>query len=405
MKPLTKIRYSLGLFILLSLFAHLCVWGGLSGAGIALLAGFGGIAPEEVVNVIIANPPPEPSSASLPIQGKGGGTAAAAPAPVAAPVAPAPRPEEAGVTQTDSLPAAGRRFGRAAVRHAVTAAGPAFENVSATAASSPLPASPIVASAASPAPLFPTAPISLPASVTPRAPASTVAASKPAPASPDIVPCARERLAFSLYWSGFYVGTAVIEAVKGNGTASITSTVRSNAVISAFYEVKDRAEARLVNGLPASFTMLQHEGSHRRNRETIFDREHGKVIYIDNIDKTRKEFAMGGKVLWDVISAFYYLRRQPLEIGKPVYISMFDSEKFLNTEVRILRRDRVEQGDGREVPSIVVEPVLTTEGLFKKEGEILIWLTDDERRLPVRMETKLKIGRVTAELKSYTVSE
>jgi hypothetical protein len=83
---------------------------------------------------------------------------------------------------------------------------------------------------------------------------------------------------------------------------------------------------------------------------------------------------------------------------------MFDSNKFLNTEVRVLRRDRVEQEDGRRVPSIVVEPVLTSEGLFKKEGEILIWLTDDERRLPVRMETKLKIGRVTAELKSSSVS-
>ncbi len=112
---------------------------------------------------------------------------------------------------------------------------------------------------------------------------------------------------------------------------------------------------------------------------------------------------MGGKLLWDVITSFYYLRRQPLEIGKSVHISMFDSNKFLNTEVRVLRHEQFTMDNGQEVPTIIVEPVLKSEGLFQKSGTIMIWLTDDERRMPVRMETKLKIGWVTAVLKSFSV--
>jgi hypothetical protein len=302
------------------------------------------------------------------------------------------------VAQVESDRAGGSPEGAASAASRVAAAGgPAFSALSSSAAA-PCPPQQVSSAAATPQ-----EPVAAGGQAsTPELPPPVQVASAPAP--PEIIPFARERLTFSLYWSGVHVGTAVLEAVRGNGTASIVSTVRSNAVISAFYKVEDRAEARLVNGRPVSFTLVQSEGSHRRNKETIFDRERDKVVYVNHLDKSRNEYEMGGKTLWDVISAFYYLRRQPLEIGRPVQISMFDSNKFLNTEVRVLRRDRVEQGDGRSVASIVVEPMLNSEGLFKKEGEILIWLTDDERRLPVRMETKLKIGRVTAELKSSSVS-
>jgi hypothetical protein len=112
---------------------------------------------------------------------------------------------------------------------------------------------------------------------------------------------------------------------------------------------------------------------------------------------------MSGKLLWDVISGFYYLRRQPLEIGTSVYISMFDSNKIHNAEVKVLRRDMVELEDGQKIATIIVEPILKSDGLFQKTGEMLVWLTDDERRMPVRMEAKIKIGWVTAKLKSFAI--
>ncbi|MFZ4858345.1 MAG: DUF3108 domain-containing protein [Desulfuromonadaceae bacterium] len=220
---------------------------------------------------------------------------------------------------------------------------------------------------------------------------------------PDIFPFVKERLTFSLYWSGIHVGTATLEAVRGEVTSSITSVVHSNAVISSFYKVDDRAEARLTNGRPTLFTLLQSEGKHRGNKETIFEPERNRVTYINHLNKSRQEHDMSGQLLWDVISGFYFLRRQPLEVGTSVYISMFDSNKFHNAEVKVLRREMVEMEDGGEISTIIVEPILKSDGLFQKSGEMLVWLTDDERRMPVRMEAKIKIGRVTARLKSYDI--
>lgn len=213
----------------------------------------------------------------------------------------------------------------------------------------------------------------------------------------------REKLTFNIYWMGIYVGRATLEAVKDGDKVVITSNVRSNAVISSFYKVDDNAESMLVNNRAVNFKLHQSEGKHRRERETIFDLANGKVIFLNHLNKTREEHNSGGKALWDVISAFYYLRTQPMQVGKTIYIDMFDSNKFLKTQVKVLRKERLKLFDNREADTVVVEPVLDSEGLFQKSGEILIWLTDDKNRAPVRMETSVKIGKVTAELKASEV--
>ena len=59
-----------------------------------------------------------------------------------------------------------------------------------------------------------------------------------------------------------------------------------------------------------------------------------------------------------------------------------------------------------EVPSgkfdcIVVEPLVQEGGLFKHEGYIIVWMTDDDLRVPVKVRTKILIGYVEAKLTNY----
>jgi hypothetical protein len=387
MKKLKNLSFPLVLFLLLSLLLHLAAWTGFSGSLGALLLGLGHVPHHEVIDVLVAEPPPpdpqvvSTSSAADRSTAHTRSLAADQPTQPAEAAQPSASDEVEPADEEHAIPTAGQE---------IAAPEPDVQDIPIKDAvepgTPPQVQSADTGSAASPGPED----------------VQTPEAADAAP-PPEILPFERERLTFALYWSGIHVGTATMEAVRGNGISYITSVVYSNAVISAFYRVQDRAEARLVNGRPAGFTLIQSEGKHRRNKETIFDLERNKVIYINHLDNSRQEYAMNGKLLWDVISGFYYARRQPLEPGKSVYLSMFDSNKFLNTEVKVLRREQVELYDGKEVPTIIVEPVLRSEGLFQKTGEILIWLTDDERRMPVRMETKLKIGRVTAELKSFFV--
>lgn len=210
----------------------------------------------------------------------------------------------------------------------------------------------------------------------------------------------RERLYFEIYWLGIYVGNATFEAVHRNGELKITSRVHSTPLISTFYKVEDYAESRIINGVPIHFKIKQQEGKYRSNKETRFDQNGKKVTFFNHLKKTREEHTMAGYDLWDVISGFYYLRTQAMETGKTISLNVFDSNKFLTAEVTVMGRERIEDINRRGVDTVIVKPVLNSDGLFKNKGTILVWFTDDEYRIPVKVETEVPVGRVIAKLMS-----
>jgi len=210
----------------------------------------------------------------------------------------------------------------------------------------------------------------------------------------------REKLYFELYWLGMYVGNATFEAVHNNGEVKITSQAHSAPIISAFYRVEDYAESRIFNGAPVHFKIKQQEGKYRSNKETIFDQSGRKVTFFNHLKETKDEHAMEGPDLWDVISAFYYLRTHSMETGKTISINVFDSNKFLTAEVTVVGRERIEDVNQKVIDTVIVKPVLNSEGLFKNKGTILVWFSDDEHRIPVKMETEVPVGKVIAKLTS-----
>ncbi len=217
--------------------------------------------------------------------------------------------------------------------------------------------------------------------------------------SADIINFRREKFSYDIYWLGIYVGRAVLEAVKEDGIVRITSQVHSAPVISAFYKVEDYAESRIKNGRPFNFRIRQREGKYRSDKETVFDGDSGKITYYDYLKGIKAEHVGTDNVLWDVISGFYYLRTKALEPANTVFVDIFDSNKRLNAEVNVLGRGSVKLAERGEIGAIIVKPILKSDGLFQNKGDIRIWLSEDENKMPVRVETNVSIGKVTAELR------
>ncbi|MBF0506080.1 MAG: DUF3108 domain-containing protein [Nitrospirae bacterium] len=240
------------------------------------------------------------------------------------------------------------------------------------------------------------------------APALSATAVPPA-AAPEIraglLKSSREKLSFSIYWFGIYVGNAELEAVSSEGKVTIKSQVHSAPVISTFYTVEDYSESKVINGLPVNFKIKQHEGKYRSDKETIFDLDNRHVTFLNNLKGTKDDFTVNGGGLWDLISGFYYLRTQDFEVGKTIYIDIFDSKKFFKAEVNVIGKERIRFSKNVELDTVKVKPLLKSEGLFQNKGDILIWLTDDESKTPVRIETKVPIGTVVAELTSAETEE
>jgi hypothetical protein len=151
--------------------------------------------------------------------------------------------------------------------------------------------------------------------------------------------------------------------------------------------------------MPSSFRIRQHEGKYRSDKETRFDVKGRKVVYFDYLKDLRNEQEFDLPRLWDVVSGFYYLRTQQLEVGRTVYVDVFDSDKFLRVEVDVVKKDRVRVPGRGDVDAIVINPLLKSEGLFQNKGNVLVWLTDDESKTPVRVETEVPVGKVVAKLR------
>jgi hypothetical protein len=211
-----------------------------------------------------------------------------------------------------------------------------------------------------------------------------------------------EKLVYDVTWTGIKAGTATQEILVEKDSLRVVSTVRSADWISAFFPVEDRVESVLTKvqppqiGLPQTFRMKVSEGHHRKDKEIIFDHGKGKARCIDHMNGENTIVGIGGHT-YDAYSSFYYVRMLPLEIGKSVFVSVLDNKKLWNIEVQVLKKERIKTVMG-EVNTILINPLLKNEGIFERKGAIFIWLTDDDKRIPVKMKTKVAIGSITATL-------
>lgn len=211
-----------------------------------------------------------------------------------------------------------------------------------------------------------------------------------------------EKLVYELSWTGITVGTASQEITEEGPTRKIVSTARSNDWLSTFFPVEDRIESSYDRnrapfpGLARHYRLKTREGSRLRDREIFFEQERGIARYRDNLKGDKVDIPIPTDTI-DVYGSFYYIRYLPLEVGKSPTVNILDSKRQRRIAVRVLRKERIKTVFG-EVDTIVIQPMVASEGVFEGKGTVHIWLTDDERRIPVRARTKVTVGSVTATL-------
>lgn len=212
-----------------------------------------------------------------------------------------------------------------------------------------------------------------------------------------------EKLVYDLTWAGIKTGTATLQISNGDEKTTIVSTARSADWVSVFYTVEDRIESELstprhpaVLGTPRNYRVKIREGNHRRNKEVVFDNTRHRASFTDHLSGEKKEIEIRDNT-FDPLSSFYYVRTLNAEVGKSVYVDILDNKKLWNVEIQVLRKERISTSLG-DFDTIVIKPLLKSEGIFNKRGDMYIWLTDDGKHVPVKMQTKVAVGRVTATL-------
>lgn len=208
-----------------------------------------------------------------------------------------------------------------------------------------------------------------------------------------------KRFVYEIFWLGVWAGTAVMDFETTPEGISIKTHATSAPLISLFYKVDDNAQSILYpDGYPKMFTLKVRQGRHKRDKVTYFEKkmegEPQKIVFDNIRDEEITEFFLD-KQAYDPLSAFYAMTRWDLKTGHSYFIDIFDNEKLWKTEVQVLRREKVRVPAG-EFDTIVVKPIMKSEGIFPKTGDMYIWATDDKNKLPVKLKSKATIGHFTA---------
>jgi hypothetical protein len=210
-----------------------------------------------------------------------------------------------------------------------------------------------------------------------------------------------ERLEFDVKYGKLPAGSAIMEipdivTFDNRDCFRIVSTANSNNVVSVFYRVRDSVETLVdVSGVfPRRFHKRLREGGYKIDRTTILDQKQHLAITSNDTIPTYS-------FVQDPLSSLYYIRTQELIPGKDILIDSHADKKNYPIKVIVHRTERIEVPAGK-FDCIVVEPVMRAEGIFKARGNIKIWLTDDQYKMPVMMKSEVYLlGSISAQLSKF----
>jgi len=221
------------------------------------------------------------------------------------------------------------------------------------------------------------------------------AAGHAAPIRPPVF--AGETLRYDMTILGIEAGEVVLQSVadewEGRPAYRIEMRIETNEDVSRIFLVRDRLRSWVDAASLASLCFDKHTVEGRRIREEVI-----------TFDQSRGVANRGDKVIlfdapaFDSLSSVYLARTLPLDGSVPIRMTVVAKNAFLlNVEWQGRQILKTPAGTFHTVR---VEPKSPGENLIAKGRNLVLWLTDDERHLPVQIRSSLAIGNLVGKLKS-----
>jgi len=210
-----------------------------------------------------------------------------------------------------------------------------------------------------------------------------------------------ENLVFSLDYGFYSAGTATMSVIdssfiNGGWCYHILTTAESNNTISAIYKVRDSVESYIdTRGIfSRRFEKSLREGGYSSNE--IIDIYQDRLLAVST--KEKRAYVEIPLHVQDILSSLYFIRTFDLKVGKKETVEVYADGKVYPLQILVHKKEKVTVEAGT-FNCFLIEPILKSEGIFSQKGKMLIWLSDDKNKIPVKMTTKIAIGNIAAKLK------
>jgi hypothetical protein len=228
-----------------------------------------------------------------------------------------------------------------------------------------------------------------------------------APTQTPATPPTRETLQYAVEWRLVPAGIATLGFTSFPRSSAAGGEVKfhieSAGLVSRLFRVDDDyTSLQSQNSCAQSSFLTAHEGSRSRETRVLFDAANRRATWLE------KDFTKNNTItqiveippcVHDILGALFILRNLHLEAGKTVRIPLSDGKKFVQARVDAQIREEIKTPLGT-FKTIRYEVFLFDNVLYKRPGHLHIWLTDDDRRLPVQIQVRLQftIGTITFRL-------
>lgn len=208
-----------------------------------------------------------------------------------------------------------------------------------------------------------------------------------------------ERLSYDVHFGPIKVGTGSME-VRGidtvRGRPAYHTTFRITGGI-PLYSVDDVFESWFATDDLASLRFVQDQNEGSKEREHRYEIFPERRTYDDLTDEKPEQPSVADPL--DDGSFVYFVRTVPLEVGKTYEFQRYFKPDRNPVTIRVLRRERVKVPAGT-FDAVVIQPVIKTKGVFSEDGHAELWISDDERRMILQMESRLSFGSLDLYLTS-----
>jgi hypothetical protein len=214
----------------------------------------------------------------------------------------------------------------------------------------------------------------------------------------------REKFVYTAKWGVIEAGEAVIETlpseyVNGRRFFHFVMTTQTNGAVDRIYKIRERQDSYVDQNFTHS---VQYEkrtmGKHPREVVVYFNWRQMNATYVNFGEPEKPVSIVPGT--FDPLSMFFVIRTHELRKGTSIQIPITDGKKLIPTRAVVKDREKIVVNE-RTYDTYVVVPDFDLNKAFEKDQpDMKIWITADDRRIPVKIESRQKFGKLIFELVS-----
>jgi hypothetical protein len=215
-----------------------------------------------------------------------------------------------------------------------------------------------------------------------------------------------EQLTFKVYYTlaGVYVPageatfTVGLERMSNKPVYHITGDGKTYNFYDSFFKVRDKYESFIDTATlqPYKFIRNVYEGGYKKYENVSFNQATNTAVSAEGVTKVPS-------CIQDVLSSMYYARNiefNKYKVDDKIPFTMFLDNEIYNLYIRYLGKETIRTKYGK-FRAIKFKPLLIKGTIFEGGEKMVVWVSDDANRIPLRVESPISVGSVKVDMMNY----